>query len=168
MHYTILVLLLALAISACSSQPSPKAQEPSRPKPASFDTTTPEGLILKLEDAYRRKDMATVIKCRNFKAEAYYMLKYDMGNKLGLTTMEHELVDQTAEVLELGFRKEIEQRGFPDFTGLRSAFPSKKKLQDGFWEITEVCTFPDGGHSKQRLLLYFDGTSYTFCHPIRD
>jgi hypothetical protein len=131
---------LALLLSAVGCQKQgPKA-----------DFTTPEGAILVLEEAYRRKDLEAAVAAKDFVTEARIMLTQARKG------MEQDaaVLKETAEVLELGFRLEM-KNGFPDFAGLKSQFPQTEKYEnfDDVVVVTEVCTFPDGGTSQQKLLV---------------
>ena len=134
-----LLLVSLLFFSGCK-KPMPNA-----------DFSTPEGAILVLEDAYRRKDIEAAVAAKDFVVEARVML-LKLGHGMD---KDPEILKKTAEVLELAFRAEMKKKGFPDFTGLNSRFPSKDKYQelDDIVAVTEVCTFPDGGTSKQVLLV---------------
>src|SRR5690348_17740688 len=64
------------------------------------DFTTPEGAILCLEDAYRKRDIDAAVAAKDFKTEARLMLeKTDFK-----ICINDETVAKTAEVLELSFR----------------------------------------------------------------
>ena len=67
---------------------------------------------------------------------------------------DEEIVKQTAEVLELSFIDNLEKHSFPDFSALQSGFPAREKITDNQWIITEVCWYPDGGKSVQKLNTY--------------
>jgi hypothetical protein len=115
------------------------------------DFSTPEGAILMLENAYRKKDIEAAVAAKDFEAESRVMLsrlKGGVGN-------DPEVLKKSAEVMELSFRAEMKNKGFPDFTGIKSRFPRKQKYQDSddIVAVTEVCTFPDGGTSTQTLLV---------------
>ena len=88
--FTVLVACLSLLkLASCSKQPA-------------TDFTTPEGAILMLEDAYRKKDLQAAVDAKDFVAESRVML----------STLEtpfdkdEEIVEKSAEVLELAFRTE--------------------------------------------------------------
>jgi hypothetical protein len=115
------------------------------------DFSTPEGAILSLEDAYRRKDIEAAVRCKDFRAESRLMLL--SKTKIPADQVDDELVAKTAEVLELAYRKQFEQQGFPDLAGVKSTFPAKERRQDGIVLVTEVCKYPDGGSSTQRILV---------------
>jgi hypothetical protein len=111
------------------------------------DLSTPEGALKFLEDAYVRKDLEAAVSAKDFQYEARAML-----NALkNLKNPDDELVQKTADVLELSFRKQIQTKGFPDFTQLRCSVVSKKLLQPDLVEMTEECIFPDGGKSTDIL-----------------
>jgi hypothetical protein len=74
------------------------------------DFSTPEGAILMLEDAYRRKDLDAAVAAKDFTAEARLMLsRLRRGWE-----RDAEVLKRTAEVLELAFRAEKKER-WPDF-----------------------------------------------------
>lgn len=112
------------------------------------DFDTPEGAILSLEQAFREKDLNKALACKDFYFEAKLMLcKMEFGP-------DEEMIRNTAEVLEASFLKYMEEHGLPDFTGITSAFTRREKIDDKYWVITEVCFYPDGGTSEQRLNTY--------------
>lgn len=116
---------------------------------ADFDT--PEGAILSLENAYDEQDIDKAIACKDFYTEAEQML-----SKMNSSIIDEDIIKQTAEVLELSFIKNIEENGWPQFNGLKRAFTNREKIKEDYWIITEVCWFPDGDKSVQKL-----GTSKT-------
>lgn len=150
-NFMILIVMATLAISGCGS----------KAKPIAHDTTTPEGALLCIEDAYREKNLNKVLACKDFQIEGRLMI-----GKLKTKDENGELAAKTAEVLELGFRKEIEQRGFPDMTGVTSEFPETKTFQDGIVIVTEVCRYPDGGASKQRMLVGKSAQGWRVLYPV--
>lgn len=134
-----------------------------RSKEPKADFTTPEGAILKLEEAYRSKDIEAAVAAKDFVSEARVMLsRLNKG-----MDKDAEVLKETAEVLELSFRAEMKKSGFPDFTGLKSRFPSKEKLKDfeGIVAVTEVCTFPDGGTSRQKILVAKTAKGWRVLNP---
>ena len=146
------ILMCFLALSLC------RADEI---KP---DSTTPEGAILKLEEAYQKKDIEAAVAAQDFFAQARLMLT-NMGKGL---EKDADLLKQTADVLELSFRAEMKKEGFPNFEGLKSRFPKKKahpKFKDVV-EVTEICTFPDGGESTQTLLVAKSEKGWRVVIPV--
>jgi hypothetical protein len=119
--------------------------------PASAQTqanyATPEEALQGLEDAYRRKDIEAAVAAKDFTIEARLMLK-----KMPAETVDDEIVAKTAEVLELSFRKEIADNGFPNFEGITCVVVNKAERRPDLLALSEECTFPDGGKSNQVLL----------------
>jgi hypothetical protein len=155
-----IILVLLISLTSCGGSAG-----------IALDASTPEGVILMVEDAYNRGDLEAAVALKDFRAEAFYMLKNTMGDNLDeleLLGMDNDLVTKTAEVLELSYREEMKTNGLPDFSQLESSFPSKKDLGDGYWEVTEKCKFPDGGYSEQKILVYYNGLEYRMCNPITE
>src|SRR6478735_8084955 len=77
----VVLAVLAVAISLAFRRPGTQrmhdevyAQLKALP-PVAKDFTTPEGAILCLEDAYRRRDIEAAIAAKDFKTEARLMLQ---------------------------------------------------------------------------------------------
>lgn len=130
------------------------------PKTFTADLTTPEGAILTLEEAYRERDIEKAVACKDFGVEAAYMLR----DKPELRS--DEILAKLAETLELAYRKEM-SGGFPDMKGVTSTFPAKKNLGNGKVVVTEVCKYPDGGTSKQNLVVANTTAGWKVIVPIR-
>jgi hypothetical protein len=129
------------------------------------DFSTPEGAILCLEDAYRAKNVDAAIACKDFRTEGRLMLE-KLG-RLPKGQIDDKLVAKTAEVLELSFRKEIEKNGFPDMTGVTSTFPTKEPRENNVVVVTEVCKYPDGGTSQQRIMVAKTDKGWRVLNPIK-
>lgn len=112
------------------------------------DFNTPEGAILCLEKAYEENDLNKALFCKDFYQEARLML-----SKMNFP-IEEEMIRDTAELLELSFVDGLKRDGMPDFSNTRRAFISREKVNENYWIITEVCIYPDGGSSEQRLNTY--------------
>ncbi|WP_293309799.1 YegJ family protein [Pedobacter sp. UBA5917] len=125
-----------------------------------MDFDTPEGAILALENAYNAKDIDAAIACKDFFEEAKTMLSVMQ------TEFDTDTIAEMAEVLELSFINNIEEHGFPDFSGLQNAFPERKKIDDSHYVITEVCWFPDGGKSVQLLNTYKSAKGWVVLGPV--
>ena len=122
---------------------------------------TPEGAILSLEKAYNDNDLDAAIACKDFYQEAKMMVS-------GFNTeLDEETIRSTAEVLELSFVKNIEEYGFPNFSELQCAF-ERELLNDNHYIITEICWFPDGGKSIQKLNTYKSDTGWKVLGLIND
>lgn len=125
------------------------------------DDSTPEGAIVKIEEAYREKDLDKIKSCKDFRAEAVVML-----DKLGKMGMGGELIDQTAELLELSFVKSIQEHGMPVMNHVKQSFPVREKVSDNHMIITEVCYYPDGGTSIQRLNTFKSENGWKVMNPV--
>jgi len=109
---------------------------------------TPEGAILSLEKAFNNKDINAALEFKDFYEEARMML-----SAINMD-INQEIISETAEVLKLSFISNIEQNGFPDFSKLQNAFPDREKIDNTHWIITEVCWYPDGSKSIQKLNVF--------------
>jgi hypothetical protein len=125
------------------------------------DFTTPEGAILCLENAYKNKDINTAIKCKDFKIEAKLMLQ-KLNNSLD---NDPEVVNKTAETLELSFKK-FTTASWPDFKGIKSHFVSKEPHSDKIMIITEIFKYPDGSTSKQKILVAETPIGWRVLNPL--
>ena len=102
----------------------------------SGDFTTPEGAILKLEEAYRARDLEAAIACKDFVSEAKLLLRNLPDPSL---SNDAEIVAETARVLELSYVKMIREQGFPNMTGVTSHFTNRERAPNGIVIVTEVC-----------------------------
>jgi hypothetical protein len=127
----------------------------------SKDFTTPEGAILCLEDAYRRRDIEAAVACKDFITEAKLMLqKFDEKVR-----SDPEILKETAETLELAYRKEMSQ-SWPDFANLESFFTDKQPYAEKVVMLTEVCRFPDGLTSRQQILVGKTAKGWRVLNPV--
>ena len=142
--------VLIVVAAAMASGPLAAQSYGSQMQDLQADFSTPEGAILMLEDAYRRKDLDAAVAAKDFTAEARVML----SRLRRPWSADAEVLKRTAEVLELAFRAQLKER-WPDFSGIKSRFPHKENYAgaDDIVAVTEVCTFLDGGTSTQKLLV---------------
>jgi hypothetical protein len=127
------------------------------------DFSTPEQAVLSLEAAYRRKDLDACVACKDFRIEAREMLRR-LGD--GKMAGDDTVIAKTAEVLEFAYRKELRTRGFPNMDGVKSSFEATKPLTDDLYVVTEICTYPDGGSSRQKLLVTKTANGWRVLNPI--
>lgn len=117
------------------------------PQPA-MDFTTPQGAILCREDAYRRRDIEAAVACKDFLIEGTLLLLEAAPE----TADDPEIQKQTAEVLELAYRKEITEN-WPDMEGVESFFVACEAFDEelGLVIVSEVNRYPDGNFSESHL-----------------
>lgn len=119
--------------------------------------STPEGAVLCLEEAYRQKDLEKAVTCKDFLAEARLMLA---GKNV-----DHEVLSETAETLELSFRAHFKTQS-PEFEGVDSRFLETKSYADGVVVVTEICRHPNGMILKQKLLAVQKNTGWRVLIPL--
>jgi len=126
--------------------------------------STPEGAVLCLEDAYRARDIEAAVRCKDFRIEAHLMLREVEQD----FSSDEEVLRQTAEGLELAYRKMIDTNGFPDFDGLDCRFVTRTpyKKNNDIVVVTEICTFADGGTSTQRILVAKTESGWRVLNPL--
>ena len=159
------VVVVAVALSFRRSrtpQVPDEAYDPLKALPAvTKDFTTPEGAILCLEDAYRRRDIEAAIAAKDFKAEARLMLQ-----KTGFkNNIDDEMIAKAAEALIASFRAHT-TANWPDFEGLESFFTKREPHADKVVLVTAVCRFPDGGFSQQQILVAETPKSWRVLNPV--
>jgi hypothetical protein len=126
------------------------------------DFSTPEGAILCLENAYRAKDIEAAVRCWDFYFEGKRMLE----DTFEILSEDEETLKRMADTLERAYRKEIEVDGFPDFNGVKSTFPSKEFISANVVKVTEVCVYPEGGTSRQDILVGKSGDEWKVLYPL--
>ncbi|MCD4793334.1 MAG: DUF2314 domain-containing protein [Bacteroidales bacterium] len=120
---------------------------------------TPEGAILSIEEAYDNDDLDKAVSCKNFIKEAELMLKKTLK-----TEINNDLIDKTAEVLKLSFIKSLQDDGMPKFKNIKRAF-KRQKISDDHFVITEICYYPDGRKSSQRLNTFKTENGWKVLNP---
>lgn len=125
---------------------------------ANFDT--PEGAILMMEQAYSDENLENALLCKNFDKEAEFML-----NKTVNFEIDQDLINQTSEVLRLAFIKEIKENGFPKFDGVKRAF-KRQVISSNHCIITEICVFPDGSKTIDKLNMYLTNKEWKMIGPV--
>ena len=108
------------------------------------DFSTPQSALRALEAAYAHNDLNAAVAAKNFRIEAVELLR----SHNSAYAADSELVRKTAKVLELSFREQMRTQGFPDFNHVTCRILSTKYLRTDVAEMTEVCTFSDGGTSE--------------------
>jgi hypothetical protein len=128
------------------------------------DFSSPQGALLVLEDAYRAGDVEAVVAAKDFTREAELMLA---RLPIPSAAADPELVAKTAETLELAFRAEL-RSGFPNVTGTESTFSDATPYPGpaGVVVVTEVVRYPDGGSSRQEMLVAQTSRGWRVLIPL--
>ena len=120
------------------------------------DFSTAQGALLALDEANRTHNIEAAVAAKNFTYEAHAMLA-------SLSATPHadaSLVQKAAHVLELAYRKEIQNDGFPDLKGIQLKIISTKVLAPDLVAMTERVTYPDGYASQEVLHAALSGTRW--------
>jgi hypothetical protein len=134
------------------------------PRPA-MDLTTPEGAILCLEDAYRRRDIEAAVACKDFLIEGTLLL-LEVSPELA---DDAETRAKTAEVLELGYRKEL-TGNWPEMEGTESFFVERAVLDEelALVLVTEVMRMPDGSFCETHLRVAQTQNGWRVLNPVSE
>ena len=111
------------------------------------DLSTPQAALQSLELAYARMDIEGAVAAKDFNFEARELLV----NLRKIGTPDQAMIEETAKVLELSFRKHIRNSGFPVFGNLRCSVIHEQTLREGLVQMVEECVFPDGGKSRDTV-----------------
>jgi hypothetical protein len=107
---------------------------------------SPEAALLALENAYQSRDIEAAVAIKDFVAEAKLM-----AGELGAA--DEEIIKSLAETLELSFRADINENGFPNFLGLICSVREKHVRSDGIVALDEVCKDSSGNVISQQIML---------------
>jgi len=114
------------------------------------DFTTPENAIRALETAYINKDVEAAVAAKDFTEEARLLLQ-SMDPAFA---EDPEMLRKTAELLELSFRRQMKEIGFPDFSDVECSLGKPKTVTPTLVKITERCVFADGGAETEDLHVF--------------
>jgi hypothetical protein len=107
------------------------------------DFSTPEGAVIALEDAYRRRDLEAAVQSKDFKQDAFYFLGLQFGSDLGRA-------DEMGEALEANFRREMAD-GLPDYSKIKTSFIKREVVSPEQVILTQRCQ--RGEHVRDMRLL---------------
>lgn len=162
MRKKILIILIIYLVFSCNEN-GWKTMENKDNYEKNFDT--PQGAVLCLEDAFKSKDIRNILSCKDFKLEAIYMLKYEMKEMDVDLKSDEEIINKLAEVLKLSFINEMKY-SIPNFDHVvKSKFPRMKVIDEKFVILEEVCTYNDGGQSKQKLIVGKNDSGWRMMTP---
>ena len=133
------------------------------------DFTTPEGAILMLEGAFRRRDLEAAVAARDFAIEAELEPMADVVQPAVTSTA----IAARAAELEQGFRA-LMTASWPEFSGVESYFvdrqpyrpPTGQSSALGFAVVTEVNRFAQGGYSEHRILVTETARGWRVLKPL--
>jgi len=127
------------------------------------DFDTPEGAVLCLEDACRRKNIESACACKNFMIEGTVEL-LNVDPKLA---RDPELRKKKAMFSERAFRKEITE-AWPDLKGVESFFIDRQVYTDGIEVVVQIRRSPDGTFTKLNHLVAKTHSGWRVLNLISD
>jgi hypothetical protein len=135
------------------------------PRPA-LDFTTPEGAILCLEDAIRRRDIEAAVACKDFQIEAVLLLV-----NTGFDPGDEGMLAEAAKTLELGYRKELSDN-WPNTDGMESYFVEQQRDPEfpdmSMRLVTEIELRPDGTLGQFYMRVAHRNGEWRVIHPYSD
>lgn len=134
------MLLAPTFLNAAESTPAP-------------DFSTPEKALLQLEDAYRDHDIEAAIAAKDFRTQARLKLAAGSPEFAANEAKWAGTIDYGAKILEQAYRKALEDSGFPDFVNVSCRVTKKAPYAPNIVVLTEVCVYPGGELSEQRILV---------------
>lgn len=114
------------------------------------DFSTPQNAIRSLEAAYISKDVEAAVAAKDFNEEARLMLQ-SMDPQFA---EDSEMLKKTADLLELSFRKQMKDIGFPDFSSVECSLGEPKTVTPAFVKVAERCVSPDGGVTEEDVHVF--------------
>jgi hypothetical protein len=127
------------------------------------DFNTPEGAILCLEDAYRRRNIESAVACKDFSIEGILMLMdYDPD-----LARDPEVRKRNALLAERAYRREITE-SWPDLDGVESFFIARQPYIEGIAVVTELRRLRDGSFDKLNLLVAKTKHGWRVLNPVSD
>lgn len=101
-----------------------------------FPPNSPEGIIIRIEDAHRKHNLDSIIANTDFETLARLVL---IETKFPITD---STLYYTAEALRLSEIKQINEKGFAVFEKVEHKFSEKKLINDSIVSITDESTSP--------------------------
>jgi hypothetical protein len=152
------------------TSPQPEKTEPTLtleqlralPRPEK-DFSTPEGAILCLEDAYRRRDIEAAVACKHFLIEGILML-LDYDDNLA---RDPEIRQRNTLLAERTYRRVITE-SWPDLQGVESFFIGQEPYIDGVVVVKELRRLRDGSFEKLNLLVAKTRDGWRVLYPVAD
>ena len=127
------------------------------------DFGTPEGAVLCLEDACRRKSIESACACKNFMIEGTVAL---LNADLNLAR-DPEMRKKNALLSERAFRKATTE-AWPDLKGVESFFIDRWAYHDGIAVVVEIRRFPNGKFAKLNYLVASTNSGWRVLNEVSD
>jgi len=115
-----------------------------------YSYNTPEEAIASLERAYSNQDLEGILNSKDFIEEAKFILDQASDD---FDSSDKEVVEVTAELLQLGLIQSIQENGYPDFTILKTELYGLKKFNEDIYVIKEGIIYPDNSTYETRIFL---------------
>jgi hypothetical protein len=132
------------------------AQLASQP-PVAVDFSTPEGAVLCLEDAFRKRNIEAAVACRDFATEAKLWLQ-DRGHLSN--EQKTASLPETIQAMEKSFRNAL-AKGLPaDWILGKSYFLPHEQFAEGIVTVNKYTRVPEGGLYSQQILVAKTGNEW--------
>jgi hypothetical protein len=113
------------------------------------DLSSPRAALASLERAYQQRDLEAALAAKDFRFEAETMLAAIAKKNNIADLADEEIIKQTEDVLRLSFVKEMQDRGFSDFSGYECRIVSETVLREDLTQLVEECVSkPDGSTTR--------------------
>ena len=156
--YAVLALVIAMIGLYLLDRTAPQATRPATD--FALDQTTPQGALRMFSAAVAAKDLDAMVAVKNFDYEARQILA---GKGPEIENDSH-LVAKTAEVLELAFRTEWQQRAWPELSGASSFYSDASHLDPTTVQLTEVIQYPSGVQERTVVKLVLRDSQWRLVH----
>ena len=110
---------------------------------------SPESALHALENAYRNRDIEAAVTLKDFVSEARLMMAQLGDDKAA----DEEIQKSVAETLELSYRVDIQENGFPDFSKLECTVVAKELREPQMMALDEVCKDLSGNIVSRQVIL---------------
>jgi hypothetical protein len=127
------------------------------------DFETPEGAILCLEDACRRRSIESAVACKHFMIEGILTLvNYDED-----LARDPKVRERNAMLAERTYRREISE-SWPDLKGVESFFLAHEPYIDGVVVVRELRRLRDDSFEKLNVLVAKTRDGWRVLNPVAD
>jgi hypothetical protein len=153
---------LAVRLTAHQERKKLLAQLTAQP-PVPVDFSTPEGAVLRLEDAFRQKNIEAAVACRDFATEAKLWLQ-----ERGQLSLEQKtaMLPETVRAMEKSFRDML-AKGLPaDWILGKSYFLPHEPFADGIVAVNKYTQVPEGGLYSQQILVTKTGNEWKMVKTL--